>query len=271
MKKIFENILKEEVALDHPYDKFSSSKLYLSFAMQRSGQHVVLDWFCRGLDEIIHLNHCRFYNRRGVSVLSPMTGRTTVYTQGNSHDSDKVGRFRNRKFLANYLEGKKDLIYTVEDFPHNSKYFNIIKEKFKPKTFLILRDPANWLASSIAHDKHSFAQLKINLENYKSYIRAALDEDVLSINYTNFIQDIEYRKALAEIFSINEFENAEKALHRTPDFGGGSSFSKGEDTDFLSRWKRYKDDARFIDLLNDAELIQLAKRYFTHLPGPFKD
>lgn len=268
MFKNISRLFNAEVEFDAPYNIKSTKTLYLSFAMQRSGQHLIIDWFCRGQEKITHLNHCRFYKRKSRILLSPMIGRTSIYNDGNIIDSGKIGRFSNYKFLENNKAPSEKLIFTVEDYTNNAKFFESLIRKRTPIVFYILRDPANWLASSLAHQKHSLEQLRINIENLKYNLRQALCSDAPSINYNRFVCDVSYRKKIASEFGLPSFDEAEKALSHTPDFGGGSSFSNNDSSDFFSRWRKYENDSRFIKLLDDDELIELSKEYFGELPGP---
>ena len=78
-----------------------------------------------------------------------------------------------------------------------------------------------------------------------------------------------YREKLSNKLGLADFENAETALTNTPDFGGGSSFESNENSSFFTRWEKYRDNDMFRYLIEDKELIELSKIYFSELPGPY--
>ena len=253
-----------------PFDASGQQRLMTSFGLQRSGQHLVIDWICRGIKDVVHLNHCRFTRKGITKVLTPLTGRRVIYRDGGKDDSGVQGRDKLKTSLP--AELPETLFYSVESVSLKSGSFKNLLKKFRPLTIVIVRDPANWLASSLAHGQAK-ATLSKNIQVLKEYLQFSLDAisenepDCLSIDYTKFIASENYRNRLASRLGVTEVEEAEKALTSTPDFGGGSSFGKTETTTTLCRWMKYQDNPFFRSALADAHLIELAHQFFENPPG----
>lgn len=248
--------------------------VFFSFSPQRSGQHLVIRWICLGLGEILHVNHVRGFPRLGGPVLLPMAGRTTLYSDTKEEDSGKRSPHRLPN-LANSSACYSTEFWTLEDIaPDDPLYTEAIgyTDNFggdRLKTFLILRDPANWLASSRKHGKWGPAKLREKVEIYLRTLRVAREsaerDDTVTIRFNDFVTDATYRAALSEQIPEHRLDRAEPALSEVPDFGGGSSFSghSGVAGEGVSdRWRTYAADAEFRDLLSGEELRQIANEVF---------
>jgi hypothetical protein len=261
------------VRYDQPYDPSGDSRLITTFALQRSGQHLVIDWICRGLVDALHLNNCRFYRDGWSVILTPMTGRRVVYSRDAIQDSGIQGRRGYRASLPEHTPG--NLVYSLENQSLNHHSVRRLLARFRPFVVVILRDPANWLASSIRHGLQDRATLKANIDIFKEYLRFAADHlsngsgRGVAISFNRFTNDAAYRHALAEKLGLAGFERAEGALRHTPDFGGGSSFKsdQGQSTSVHDRFLEYRGDPFFQSALQDRELIALAEPFFGPLPG----
>ena len=158
----------------------TASNILVSFALQRSGQHLVIEWICRGfLSDIIHFNHCYFL-LDGLCAsldLTPFVGRRVIYTESGIDDSGNQYIWNLSKSLPDNLP--KNIFYTVEDLsPDEYLYQRIISES-NPTVILILRDPANWLASSIRHRTKNRKTLKSNIETFKKILEIATQDAAL--------------------------------------------------------------------------------------------
>jgi hypothetical protein len=261
------------VRFDVPHGRACRSRLLTTFALQRSGQHLVIDWICRGLVEALHVNNCRFA-REGLSlVLRPLMGRRVVYTASGIHDSGVLGRRAYRKSLPPTTPS--NLIYSLENQSLAQHDVKRLLAKFDPYIVVILRDPANWLASSLRHGLHSKETLRGNIGILKEHLRFAgelatsANARAIAINFNRFTDDEAYRRTLADRIGLTSFDRAEQALHHTPDFGGGSSFKnvRGQSRDVSDRYLEYREDGFFQGALDDPELVMLAGAFFGTLPG----
>ena len=69
-----------------------------------------------------------------------------------------------------------------------------------------------------------------------------------------------YREELAGRFG---FPFSDAGFEHVSGWGGGSSFKGSTNgTDLATRWEIFKDDARFREIFEDAELRELAARIF---------
>jgi len=264
------------LALDAQECGDSGSRTILTFGMQRSGQHLAIGWICRNLRDCIHFNHCR-YIRNGMNLrLTPLTGRRTIYKRGDiQDDSGAQGR---DLFKASVQRQKtRNLLYSMEDMlPDPTLLRRMLREK--PATIvLILRDPFNWLASSMAHGLSSQIELRRKIDTYKLQLRYALGGTtfdgfpLVPIDYGRFVLDAGYRRELAVSLSMEYSESAEASLRKIPNFGGGSSFSKTEFDDshqssVFRRWAKFVDDPFYRSVLKDPELAELADEFFGEFP-----
>lgn len=268
--RLFDRFLP--VRYDVPHGSACRSRLLTTFALQRSGQHLVIDWICRGLVDALHVNNCRFA-REGLSlVLRPLMGRRVVYAADEIGDSGQQGRRAYLKCLPSMTP--PNLVFSLENQSLGQPAVKRLLAKFTPELILILRDPANWLASSLRHGLHSRETLRGNVAILKEYLTLANDRaasangGAVVINFNRFTEDDAYRRALAERIGLASFERAETALQHTPDFGGGSSFKdvRGQSRGVSDRYLEYQDDEFFQSVLRDAELMALAETFFGRVP-----
>jgi hypothetical protein len=260
------------VRYDVPHGPTCRSRLLTTFALQRSGQHLVIDWMCRGLIDALHVNNCRFARERLSLVLRPLMGRRVVYTSSGIHDSGVQGIKAYRKSLPPTTPN--NLIYSLENQSLAHQAVRRLVARFDPYVIVILRDPANWLASSLRHGLQSKETLRGNIGILKEYLRiadgltASAENRVLAINFNRFTEDEAYRRTLADRIGLSSFDQAEEALQHTPDFGGGSSFKhvRGPSSGVSDRHLEYREDDFFQAALRDPELMTLAEAFFGTLP-----
>ncbi|MFC3285501.1 hypothetical protein [Litchfieldella rifensis] len=255
----------------YPEELHKDGNLILNtYSLQRSGQHLVLDWIGRGLDgKSAHFNHCRFH-RKGVSFsFVPVAGRVIIYNSGMREvDSGKQGKENVFGFSQEFSYRKE--IYSMEDVDFNRLPYRTLN-CIADKVVVILRDPCNWLASSMKHGRSTQEKLVKKKEILKKYLRKFYsrreDEKFIFIDYNKFVSSCEYRKDLFVKLSLDNFIEAEQAMNDIPEFGGGSSFSGINSTitqeNVFERWLVYKNDKTFADILGDDELIFLAEKFFS--------
>lgn len=134
---------------------------------------------------------------------------------------------------------------------------------------VILRDPANWLASTFRHPKTTPARIRNKLGKFRRLLEMAVrnpvHENVVFINYNQFIADAPYRVRLANDLGLISLEQADSALERVPDFGGGSSFeglAEQASLDVEQRWRQYEHDSAYRQALSDPVLRRMANEFF---------
>ena len=269
-KPIIKSLLP--VCYSKPFDQNYDQNIIRTFGLQRSGQHLVIEWISRGLIDVIHLNHCRFYPSGLSLVLKPVTGRRVIYSEGTVDDSGIQGRNNFQSSLPS--KSYRNLLYSLEDVSLKDVMIQKLDQLFKTKTVLILRDPVNWLASSIQHNRSSKEALLRKRNILIEYLEQAtltkkyIKNNFVAINYNKFTIDPKYRQRIAEKLNLVSFEDAEKALNHTSDFGQGSSFKNlSNANNTLERWKLFQDDPFFRYALKNQNLIDLSIDFFGNVPG----
>jgi hypothetical protein len=249
----------------------TANRVITSFALQRSGQHLVIEWLCRGfLNDTVHFNHCRFFREGLFASLTPVTGRRVIYAGSSIDDSGVQGRMNLGESLPSTLP--ENLFYTVEDVSPNESMYQKITKRYHSTVILIIRDPANWLASSIRHGVKSHKQLKLNIETLKQILEIATQnyettyQKIISIDYNEFSISRKYRSEIANKFDYFDMTKADVALERVSDFGGGSSFHGLENEKspalLMERWREYENNGFFSTVLKDRKLFELSRKFF---------
>jgi hypothetical protein len=250
----------------------TKEECWLFFGMQRSGNHAILNWLCYGLSETVHLNNCTIY---GNFKLRFMPSGIKIFGAGEPFESALRIKFNpNDKELREQINETKNRIYSFENtLPEPYFYAHFLARQ----TIVILRDPANWLASFKKHyENHpNLTQKLINgMMMYKKHLRFALQHIdnptpfTHIINYNEFIQNQSYRALTSKKLGIHNLQNAESTLATIPENGGGSSFTKLQaNPEVDTRWQTYRTDTAYLNLLNDKELIHLSTQFFKKIPG----
>lgn len=241
-------------------------EVILSFSLMRTGQHLVIEYLCRGMPgKGLHLNLCGFERKRFGYELRPLFGRTISY-----HSGQILQDTGENAHIEDYAALGQDctvLLYSMETRGLDEPGFRLLAQRPEYAKLLILRDPANWLASSLKHRVRSRQQLRQDLDLLKGFLRRAAGNAPLPPNthvilYERFLDSVDYRKnvgiRLNAQFSV---DNAEPAMTRTPDFGKGSSFGAAEKDKarYLERWRHCAEDAFFRKAMDDAELGSLVE------------
>jgi len=239
-------------------------------ANARSGYHAIANWYCSQLPgKARFLNNCNeIMKPRNISVYkNPGSGRAMVCSFENF---DLTG-FR----------------------PLN------IARMFQ-RVIIVLRDPYNWLASSLAKDGHLnlpeetfkpnkkysyspyFCQSMTRIDLWKQYARHYLGEENLIgsipttyILFNNWHKSEDYRKDICEQLDV-EYNSA--GLDFVSPRGSGSSFDKrqyrgrGSEMNVLKRYKEFLENPRYkgkrdryFDLL-DKEMREYSEKIFNFKP-----
>lgn len=269
-----ENYLPVELEASEMDSALTGKKIFISISPKRSGQHAILNWLCSQIGEVIHFNNCHFLQKNLVRKITPITGRVIHYENGHKNDIGTNGS----KVMKEYLNVHKSpatLLYSLEDFSIERKgeLKKVVKD-YEPTFLFILRDPYNWLASSMAHTELGSAgvDLKWKVRIFKEIAKHVMNCDsflgrpFFFINYNSWYNDEEYRKDVCKRLNFNFVDDS--ARSNVPDFGGGSSF---ENTKFdgnankmsvMERWKSYRENSSYLHLINDKELHEIGNRLF---------
>lgn len=212
--------------------------------MRRSGNHAVLHWIADHFKEKPWVVHNTSFN-------SPDPFED-YYDFPQFYDyRDKV-----RGVPLSYHK-KSILIQTFEDCDISNLDFKANEEAVGSSAIqyniLIIRDPFNWLASRYAKPEWPAVAITSGVISlWKQHFKE-------SIGWTDFIPNkivIDYNKMCCQSDYLNEIEDL-MHMNRTDiqtktGMGIGSSFN---DSNFLSRWLKFKEDPNFMGLL-DEELCK---------------
>jgi len=243
---------------------------FVSFAPMRSGQHAVINWLLSQLGPALHLNHC-FLRRRLSSYYVEPVDYVTCNEDGaqvvhrHCFDPQAVGRAIAHDF--------SNLWISFEDqAPIDSVMLRLVKE-LPAMPVVILRDPLNCLASSVAiyrkGNSGGAERLFHRREILKALLRIALEPETNGsptiISYNRFVESEEYRAYTAGLFGVRCIKDL--SLEHVPDFAGGSSFqglAKGSELrgKVTTRYRTMESDPLFRELVADSELIELGKSFF---------
>ena len=243
--------------------------LFITFAVRRSGQHLVIDWMGRGLRDALHINNCYFRRMRGRYVLIPGGGQTVHYLGDEVHDSGRLGT---ESFLASLLAASSTLVYSLEDVPLKEPRVRSLLSYYPVAAVVtIVRDPYNTIASSLRHSTVSKV-VQRNVETLRKYLRHGFEKSNGVVSYNRFVIDPEYRRSIAERWKLESCEAAEKALEQVPSFGGGSSFTGTANAaelraNVFTRWREFTGHPIMQAALADEELLALTHDVVGEFPS----
>jgi len=234
--------------------------LYLIYAMQRSGQHAIINWMGN------QLGNCKFINNAGWSTVVREFGSR----YGGTEDEGKC--------YGNATEDKFDnLIVSFENFSPkdvlDERLTDIMAQVHKKYnnvySVIILRDPLNWLASMMKMHWR-FAEYFKNHYLADVYIKQAEEyfgntkylSNLVKINYNTWCTDTTYRHELSVKLNFNEF--TDEGIY-TPSFTGSSFDNEIKFPNFqiFSRYKEYEGNLQFEEILQIyPRLLSIAKDEF---------
>ena len=262
-----------------PLHQNHNSSRIVTLSLQRSGQHAVINWLCTQMQDTIHFNHCHFKRTNFSFEITPINNRIITYKGNTKHDSGLQNR-KDADTLLSTIGSYDRLLYSFEDYSPDNALLNNYIRNTKPTVILIIRDPYNWLASSIKHGQSSPELLAAKKDIVIKYLEQALKikdcikHPVITINFNDWATNISYRKTIMSKFNLPFSESADTAQREVPDFGGGSSFDGTKSNtgdskmDVFDRWKEYVSDPVFREILDDKYLNQLTES-FCQMKAPF--
>lgn len=252
-----------------------------TISLERSGQHAVINWLSAQLGSTLHLNNCKFI-RRGVSYrVEPRGGRcVTTYRSGKKEDTGRQRQDVVQAFLRS-ASNFENVLYSFENARLSDARMRRVARQHFDDVVLILRDPYNWLASTIQWGQNSWEWIVSKKAILVEYLEQALGQiDFLGttvhvINYNRWLLDDGYRQSIPSWLGIPYSVDADHAQCEVQPFGGGSSFDgmavKGTELKHrvLERWKDFERDPAYRRLLDDQRLVQLSREFF-HMEPPFR-
>lgn len=208
---------------------------YRFFGMQRSGNHAVINWVIRNLQEDnLFLNCCS-------ARKSPYETFTQVEVNGQDIAKPKQAA-QGIDGVASELKSPFSLLVSYENHAPTVKNLEEISQpNYKATDFdvnvLIYRSYANWLASYV-----KLVQSRLNKKNRSSLVEeialvgravsqytemlaplvdGSLPDGIVAINYDKWCLDADYRAGILERMDLPVQDNS---LGHVQGYGGGSSF-----------------------------------------------
>lgn len=270
------------VSLTRPLPLRESGQIHITIALQRSGQHAVINWLCEQLGSVIHFNHCIFM-RKGMTMMPvPVSGRYVTYSEQGKNDSGIVSSDSDKTALEAFFYQLADIdlyqnvIYSFEDWDLQDIYLQKLIRRHNLKVILILRDPYNWLASSFKHHGNKapstlFKEKKKKLTSYLEQvlnINDHLKHDVVAIDFNQWLVSTQYRRKIIEHLGLTFSKLSEVSVEEVQPFGGGSSFDGQTVNPHIlrksvsERWRSYKGNPEYRALLKDENLENLTLQFF---------
>ncbi len=231
----------------------SIDKVFIVFAMRRSGHHAITQWIQTLFDK-----DSVFYN--DVDKMHPFGA--------NPHTVSKYGGINNG-FCdeAPFPTDPKVVIWNYEDFdltrfnqPRIDNMVNMLSNKVNSVQIItVMRDPFNQSASNIKRWNKI-----IDIPRWKQYAEQYLNNtyipEAINFDYTNWMDSEEYNK---EIFKKLEGKHYSRRYNKITQWGE-SSFKENKThnvEDFNTRWKWLK-STEIEKLIKDEEIKKLCYRIY---------
>jgi len=244
---------------DHSHRRLPPPQSLVLASMARAGHHAVANWIAMqfpGPIRMLHFcdKHGRPLRRRGVKL-------------------HKNG-FRN---LSNAESSISQLRCTENLKPcRDGDCANECHIASADKIIIVLRDPYNWLASSLKQNRDvtldcgdgtiidTYGWLLEQAVGTKNYFPGV---PCLGVDYNRWFASADYRRDLADTLDLRKpFTDA--GINRVSHRGRASSFDGmrfqdcAQKMDVLNRWKHYQDDPEFWAMIPNW-IDSLARSYFT--------
>jgi hypothetical protein len=238
-------------------------RAYIILGMKRSGHHALAYWIAHNWlpkASMLHNDCGKGWNK---GFLLP------TYPNENNQ-------------FVTVGEGETEIdIYNIEDFDvkhldtYNFAKFSIFRPYNSVHIMLVVRDPYNWIASSLKTGGGPAKRLPNRIKLWKKQINFLKGNNlkqrnkILAVNYNDWFKQEYYRMHLAVQLKLPSFD---QGINVTSPRGGGSSFdkmkfkNKASQMKVLERWKYFKGNSEFIKYI-DTQIESLSKEFFHfHIP-----
>lgn len=248
-------------------------RVYIVLAMQRSGHHVIVNQLCHQIGRVLHLNNCVLTRPRGIR---PVAGRYRTYDAGETFDSGRLDLAEYRKQIKRVRRRYDHVVYSFENAKIGPDYVRRAPAHGQAVTMCIVRDPFNWIASTLKFGKEMARRLPRRISLWKAQVEQCLHPDTypdggfIGINYNRWVTEAAYAQSVCERLGLRY---AETGRDEVIDFGQGSSFDgtlfhgRASAMQVLDRWRVYQDDPHYRAFFdNDPDLTRLSEQYFQFNP-----
>lgn len=230
-------------------------RVMILIGQKRSGNHVFLNWYmsqCPGV--------CILFNN--VSPTQKPTERRRQEMRVNSGAQKTPATL-----IFSYEDHSPDTVFSDQLPAFLRDYHSQITDT---TLVMVMRDPRNLIASRIQKWPEEFND-PARLDSIRArYIETA--DTILSppqtqhgyrlvpVLYNALIASENYRAQLSNMLAVRQ---GARGLDHVANYGHGSSFDgqdksgNAHEMDVFSRWKRFKEDARFQQVFDDPEMSRL--------------
>lgn len=254
--------------------------------MMRSGNHALVNWIYQQVEE----PRCFLNN------VDPGANPFTTFQKKGTYQQfqeDFFEKFNLTRERLGSFSSKNLLMYSYEDrFPEEtfanpvflSNHQRWVGGSETIHDLLLIRDPFNLFASrlkqqdDIVDQEHSLRTPEgrdFDRKLWKSHAREYLGETNHSSNhkvlvsYNQWVADESFRKDVSAKLGLHFNDTG---LGTVVQVGGGSSFDRDGNVDpakmkVAERWTHYAEDADYLAIFDDSELLDLSRRIFGDLPG----
>jgi hypothetical protein len=252
--------------------------------LQRCGQHALIHWV------LAQARGRRVFLNDVVALEDPFTSFSTgeIETRGFWRfdlAAERAGRHARKNWLIfNYEDMHPGQPFRPAFEARREEWLGASARRFH---LLVLRDPFNFFASRLRWARSPSAGWSKRpltsdvaraalVELWKAHAREflgdtrLLPEEKVVVSYNRWVGERDYRRALAARLGLRF---SDRGRSHVPDYGPGSSFDgrrfhwRAGRMRVLERFRHFEQDAFFRAIFDDAELLDLSRRAFGHVPG----
>ncbi len=239
---------------------------FIIAATGRSGHHAFATWLCNQFEGKINLhNHCdQGWEQKKILARNPKTTK----------NFNNAGTDQGDMYCMEFLDLDDVIKYDFASFEQ-------ITSSDKVCFIIFNRDHYNWMASMLkdgALDRATEELTEHRINVWKKYVNESLGRtniipfNVIPVSYNSWFGSKDYRSDLINEYFADCVEFTDKGMNVVSGQGEGSSFdkmsyqNKATEMKVLERWSKYKDDKRYLNIINREDLIELSSSYFDFRP-----
>jgi len=213
-------------------------------ALMRSGHHAVMDGIYHAMpNDKVFINNCKPNGKFHWFKLN----------DGKQQKSGIEGKLNKKNILMNFEHKNLKGDTWVNDWRKLKADYNVI----------ILRDPFNWLASSM-NKTHFKQKVPLNMGLWVQQAEEILGitkhlPNVIGVTYNQWVTSPEYRKAILDKMGLKYDET-----YQLEKFKGASSFGKNEG--YFERWRHFEKNADFLKKVKLPKVQDYSKKIFNFNP-----
>lgn len=245
-------------------------RVYIVLAMQRSGHHAVVNQLCYQIGRVLHLNHCALAPLWGIY---PSNGRYRTYDDGRVFDSGPNSVRAFRKQIRSVRRRYDNVLYSFENPRCGPDYVRQAPTHRQAVTICTVRDPFNWIASTLKFGEGVASRLPQRIPLWKAQVEQCLRPETypggrfVDINYDRWVTDAAYAPAICERLGLPYTEAGRDEVNWGSSFDGRRFHGNGSAMAVMDRWRAYEQDSQYRGFFErDPDLARLSEQYFQFNP-----